>query len=282
MRRLVDRIFRLATGACAIGACLLIAGIVVTLIVLAWPALDMTLLTTSSPAGFGSAGIGYQVVGTLLLVSTALLVSAPLAVALALAQSVYLGPRAARALSLGLYTANAVPSIVLGIVGLIVFAKLLGWGKSWLAGGVILGLMILPTLTVSLVTRIKALPRRYLDSAAGLGLNRSQIVRSVVLPHARGGLVVGGLLGIARAAGETAPIMFTAVVFAGATLPRGVRDSPILALPYHIFVLAQDSYNPQTNAFMWSAALVLLTLVFLASLVALPARLKSTEEARHG
>jgi phosphate transport system permease protein len=120
-----------------------------------------------------------------------------------------------------------------------VFVKFLGWGKSWLAGGLLLGLMILPTVTVSLVERIKVLPARYVEAAAGLGLTRSQIVRSVILPQTVGGLVTGLLLGLARAAGETAPILFAATVFAGATVPTGVRDSPVLSLPYHIFVLAQ-------------------------------------------
>lgn len=282
MRKTVDRVFRYVTGVCAIAACLLIAGILFTLVALAWPALDWRILIPSPGAEFGSPAMGYQILGTLLLVATALAVSAPLAVGLALAESIYLGSRAARGLRLGLYVANAVPSIVFGILGFIVFAKLFGWGKSWLAGGVILGLMILPTLTVSLVARIDVLPRKYLESAAGLGLSQSQIVRSVVLPQTYGGLVVGGLLGVARAAGETAPIMFTAVVFSGATLPDGFRDSPVLALPYHIFVLAQDTYNPEAHAHLWSAALVLLTLVFLSSLASLPARLRSAEEARHG
>ncbi len=68
----------------------------------------------------------------------------------------------------------------------------------------------------------------------------------------------GALLGLARAAGETAPILFTAAVFSGATLPTGVRESPVLALPYHIFVLAQDSFDPAVGAHLWGAALVLL------------------------
>jgi phosphate transport system permease protein len=101
-----------------------------------------------------------------------------------------------------------------------------------------------------------------------------------VLPQSLGGLVTGLLLGLARAAGETAPIMFTATVFAGATWPAGIKDSPVLSLPYHIFILAQDSFDPAVSGKLWGTALVLLALVFGLSLLALPARLKVHEEAR--
>ena len=176
---------------------------------------------------------------------------------------------------------NGVPSILFGILGLIVFVKFLGWGKSWLSGGLLLGLMILPTVTVSLIERIKALPPAYVEAAVGLGLSRSQVVWSIVLPQSVGGLVTGLLLGLARAAGETAPIMFTATVFAGVTLPAGVRESPVLSLPYHIFILAQDSFDPAAAARVWGAAAVLLGVVFLLSAAALPVRLRVHEEARH-
>jgi phosphate transport system permease protein len=92
-------------------------------------------------------------------------------------------------------------------------------------------------------------------------------------------VITGSLLGLARAAGETAPIMFTATIFSGATWPHAIRESPVLTLPYHIFILAQDSFDPAVGAKLWGAALVLLALVFLLSLLALPARLKTHEEA---
>src|SRR6185503_13993026 len=105
---------------------------------------------------------------------------------------------------------------------------------------------------------------------------------SVILPQSAGGLITGSLLGLARAAGETAPIMFTATVFAGATLPHGIKESPVLSLPYHIFILAQDSFDQNVAAKLWGSALVLVGLVFLLSLMALPSRLRIHEEAHHG
>jgi phosphate transport system permease protein len=283
MSRTLDRFFKVATGLCAIGSCALFLGIAGTILFKGLPAVEWNFLLQGSSERFGSGGVLYHILGTIILIGTALAVSAPLAIGLSLVQTTYLrSVRAKRRLRLAIYTANGVPSILFGIFGLIVFGRFLGWGKSWLAGGIVLGAMILPTLTVALVERIEALPRKYIAAAAACGLNQPQIIRSVILPQSRGGLLVGALLGLARAAGETAPIMFTAAVFSGATLPSGIRESPVLALPYHVFVLAQDSFAPGANTQMWGAAVVLLGLVLLLSLMALPARLRSAEEARHG
>jgi phosphate transport system permease protein len=282
MRRIFDRLFRLVTGLCALGTLGLLGAIAFALLARGLPALGWHPGGSAVGALPGSGGILYPLLGSLLLVATALIIATPLATALALLETVYLGGRARRALRTGLYVANAVPSILFGIFGMLLFVLFLDWGKSWLAGGIVLAIMILPTLTVSLAERLEALPARYRQAAAGLGLTRSQIVWSVLLPQSWGGLVSGALLGLARAAGETAPIMFTAVVFAGVTLPDAVRDSPVLALPYQIFVLAQDSFDPAAEIQLWATASVLLALVFGLSLLTLPFRLRLSEEARHG
>ncbi len=247
------------------------------------PAVSWQFLTEHIRLVGAAGGIFYNLIGTVILIATAAIVSTPLATGLALTHSVYLREGASRQLlGLALYTMNGVPSILFGILGLIVFVKGLGWGKSWLSGGILLGLMILPTVTVAMIERIKVLPDKYLEAARGLGLSRSQTIWSVILPQSMSGLVTGLLLGLARAAGETAPIMFTATIFAGATWPTGVRESPVLSLPYHIFILAQDSFDPAVGAKVWGAATVLLLLVFLLSAVSLPIRLRIHEEARHG
>lgn len=281
MRRGSDRLFTLITGACAAlatGLLLLIVGVVV------WrggAAISWSFLTENIRQAGAAGGIFSNIVGTLILLGTALAVSAPLAFGLALTHGVYL--RHARwrvGLMTFLHLLNGVPSVLFGLLGLIVFVLFLGWGKSWLVGGLLLGFMILPTVTVSLAERIAALPRPYLEAAAALGLTQSQIIRSVILPQSFGGWVTGSFLGLARAAGETAPIMFTATIFAGATLPQAIRESPVLSLPYHIFILAQDSFDPAVGVNVWGTALVLLILVFSLSLLALPVRLKVHDEAR--
>lgn len=102
-----------------------------------------------------------------------------------------------------------------------------------------------------------------------------------MLPRSKGGLLTGLFLGLGRAAGETAPIMFTATIFAGATVPSGIKESPVLSLPYHIFVLAQDSLDPAASTKLWGTALSLILLVFALSLVALALRVKTTATDFH-
>ena len=269
-------------AAAALLACATLFAIVVAIFYRGGSALNWRFFTEQIRLVGADGGIFYNLVGTLILIATASAVAVPVAGGVALAQGVFVrSGRAQRWLSLVLYALNGVPSILFGILGLIVFVKLLGWGKSWLTGGILLGVMILPTVTVALYERIKVLPAKYLEAARGMGLSRSQAVWSVVLPQTWGGLVTGTLLGLARAAGETAPIMFTATIFAGATFPTAIRESPVLSLPYHIFILAQDSFDPRVGSKLWGAAAVLLILVFAMSLIALPLRQRTHEEANH-
>lgn len=282
MRRVSNFLFPALCGLFTLLACTVFFGLVFVIAQRGLPALSWTFITEQIRQVGAEGGIFYNLVGTVILITAALLVSAPIAVGLALTHAVYLRNAAAKSrLGLFLYTLNGIPSIVFGIFGLIVFVNYFGWGKSWLTGGILLAIMILPTVTVALIERIKALPAKYVEAATGLGLRRSQVIWSVILPQSWGGLITGSLLGLARAAGETAPIMFTATIFAGATLPHGIRESPVLSLPYHIFILAQDSFDPAVGAKLWGSALVLLALVSALSIVALPFRLRLHDEA-HG
>ena len=281
MRKALDRALAGLAALAAFVAIGILVGLVAVIAQRGAPAVTWTFLTEQIRLVGAAGGIFWNVVGTLILLATALGVCLPLAVAVALTERVWLrGTRARHLVRTALYTLNGVPTIVLGIFGFIVFVQGCGWGKSWLAGGLVLALGMLPTVAVALIERLHAIPAKYVEAAAALGLRESQIIWAVLLPQARGGLLTGALLALARAAGETAPIMFTATIFAGATLPHGVKDSPVLALPYHIFILAHDSFDPAVGAKLWGTALVLLGIVFSLSLAALPSRLRAHEEAR--
>ena len=268
-------------GACAVIAVALLLGILGVVFAKGLSSISWEFLSTPMKNSGLEGGIVHHLAGTGILIITALLVSVPLAAAFALLHEVYLPKKRLRsALDNILYLLNGMPSILFGIVGFLVFVKGFGWGKSWLAGGFVLALMMLPTLTVSMVERIRQIPRAQIDAAHGLGLRREQVVWSIIVPQSSAGLLTGALLGLARAAGETAPILFTAAVFSGATLPSAIKDSPVLALPYHIFVMAQDSLSPEAGPRLWATAAVLLAAVFALSALSLPLRMKLRSRSR--
>lgn len=280
-RKLIDR----AVTACAaltatIGAALfvLVIGLVLGrgLRGISWS----FLISPTAQAG-AAGGVVYQILGTLVLIATAVAISVPLAAGLGVWLHMYASERARALFAPALHVTNGVPSIVFGLLGFAFFFRFLGMKKSWLAGGILLAIMILPTLVMAFLDRLRSIPRDSVLAAFGLGLGRGDVVRTVLLPQAVAGLVTGTLLGLARAAGETAPIMFTAAVFDGANIPRGVSDSPILALPYHIFVLAQDSFGPDISARLWATAAVLVLIVMFFSAAAIPLRMRIPEMNRH-
>lgn len=281
-RKIIDHLFRAITAICALAAASLLVVIVGAIWRKGASAISWEFFSAQMKEAGASGGILHNIIGTGILILTAFLVCAPIALSIALVHGVYLkGERLRGFVTLMLYILNGVPAILFGIFGMMVFVQYLGWGKSWLSGGVLLGLMILPTVTVAVMTKIQGIPQSQISAAAGLGLRQSQIVHSIHLPRCFAGLVTGSLVGLARAAGETAPIMFTATIFAGATLPAGIKESPVLSLPYHIFILAQDSFDPAAGSKLWGTALTLLIVVFSFSILALIPRIKSTVARHH-
>jgi len=227
----------------------------------------------TASVGASGGGVRGQLTGTVLLVVVAGLIAAPVGMALGLVMSEYASPRSRRWLRTMTLTLGGVPSIVLGLWGYWLFSTRLGWGKSWLAGSIVLAVVAVPPVVIAVATAVAALPAGRRETALAVGLRRDQLVRSVLVPQAVPGLVTGLLLGLARAAGETAPLLFTATVFSGAsTLPGGVRQSPVSALPTHIFVLAQDAAEPAALHAAWAAALVLILVAGVLVAAAIPAR----------
>ena len=227
------------------------------------PAIDWEFLTQASTDFGTSGGILYQTAGTLLLMTGAVAVSLPVAFGTALFQTEYLkSDRLKRFFRNLFYSLNGMPTILFGLVGYMVFGVYLEAGVSWLSGTLILAVMILPTLQVSFQQAVEALPEKYRDAGLALGLSPGAMVCSVIIPQSLFGIITGVLLGLARAAGETAAIMFTATTFSGILLPSSWTD-PVPTLQTHILVLAQEALNPQAVAHAWGAGLVLLSLAFI-------------------
>jgi phosphate transport system permease protein len=226
------------------------------------------LLSDSKNFGL-EGGIFYQIVGSLLLVGVAAMFSLPIGLGAAIYTSEFIYNKRIRkvvhTLILGL---NGVPSILFGLFGLLFFSNFLGMGVSWLTGSIVLGMMILPTILISAYQSINSIPTNYREAAYGLGFTKWQVVSSVLIPQSIHGSLTGLLLGIARAIGETAPILFVATAFSGITMPSSVSD-PVLSLPTHILHLAQQATNPKTLQNAWGASLVLLFLVLFFSMCGL-------------
>ena len=163
--------------------------------------------------GASGGGIRAQLAGTAVLVLVAGLIAAPVGLGLGLVMAEYAPPAASRWMRTLTLTLGGVPSILLGLWGYWLFSTRMGWGKSWLAGSMVLAVVAIPPVVIAVAAAAGALPPARREAALAVGLRRHQLVRSVVLPQAVPGLVTGVLLGLARAAGETVPHLFTVTVF---------------------------------------------------------------------
>jgi len=267
-----DRLVR-AGLSCALAANLLLV-VAISVVVLTRGAAALRPGFWWSPSvGASGGGIRDQLVGTALVVGVAGVLAAPVGLGLGLVMTEYAGPGLSRWLRTLTLTLGGMPSILLGLWGYWLFSIRLGWGRSWLTGSILLAAVAIPPVVIAVASSVAALPKERREAALACGLRRDQLVRSVIVPQALPGLVTGTLLGLARAAGETAPLLFTAAVFSGApALPSGIRDSPVSALSTHIFTLAQDSAEPGAAHTAWGAALALVVVAGALVLAAVPAR----------
>jgi len=253
--------------------------ILATVFIKGAPALSLSFLWQEA-RNFGlEGGIFYQITGTLILMTGAALVCLPVAVGSVLFQTEFLrSPQLKQIFRLLIYSLNAVPTIIFGLIGYLFFGVFLEAGVSWVTGVLILAVMILPTLHVSMHEAVESIPNHYREAGLALGLSPGQQIRAVIVPQSLHGIVTGTLLGLARAAGETAAIMFTATAFSGVKLPQSWKE-PVTTLQTHILVLAQEAANPLALTHAWGAGLVLLTLVFVLIAATLWIRTGMTMEA---
>jgi len=233
-------------------------------------AINWTFLSQPPTDSMTKGGILPCIVGTVALSLGALIVAFPIGVASAIYLNEYAHPgKVLRIIRLGINNLAGVPSVVFGLFGLAFFVIYLKMGVSLLAGALTLGAMSLPVIIGATEEALKAVPDTYREASLGLGATKLQTIFRVVLPSALPGVLTGGILGLSRAAGETAPIMFTAAVFFTPHLPKSVFDE-IMALPYHIYVLATAGTEIDlTRPLQYGTALVLIALVLGMNLVAI-------------
>ena len=247
-----------------------------------WRAINWTFLTQPPIDSMTKGGILPCIIGTLSLSLGAIVIAMPIGVASAVYLNEYARPgKMLRIIRLGINNLAGVPSIVFGLFGLALFVVYFKMGVSILAGSLTLGAMTLPVIIGSTEEALRAVPDTYREASLGLGATKWQTIYRVVLPAAMPGILTGGILGISRAAGETAPIMFTAAVFFTPTIPTSIFDE-VMALPYHIYVLATAGTEIEaTRPQQYGTSLVLIALVLGMNLVAIVYRAKLRKRMRY-
>ncbi|MDH7593640.1 MAG: phosphate ABC transporter permease subunit PstC [Methanomicrobiales archaeon] len=226
---------------------------------------------TQAPRDLGRAGgIFPAIVGTIYLVAGAVAFALPLGIGSAVFLVEYTKESSmTKTIRTAVDLLAGTPSIVFGLFGFAFLVLFLRFGISMIAGQITLGLMILPTVIRTTEEALKVVPASLREGSYALGATKWETIRRVVLPSAIHGILTGAILSIGRAAGETAPIMFTAVVFSTRFLPSSAFD-PVMALPYHLFILTTTV--PDGTANKYGTAFVLLLLVVSFYLVAIVIR----------
>jgi phosphate transport system permease protein len=220
-------------------------------------------------------GILPAIVGTFLVT----VITAILAVPLGMGCAIYLNEYAkdsklTRLIRMSIRNLSGVPSIVYGLFGVILFVQMMNFGTCVLSAGLTLGLMTLPWTITASEEALKNVPDSYRAGALALGATKWQSIRTNVLPYAVPGMLTGTILGLSRAAGETAPILFTGAAFYLPRLPKSLF-SQFMALPYHLYIMSTQHHAIQkVRPIAYATALVLIVLIFAMNLFAVILRYK--------
>jgi phosphate transport system permease protein len=236
-------------------------------------AISWEFLTQAPRRGMTQGGIFPAIVGTFLVT----MVTAILAIPLGMFAAIYLNEyaqqnRLTRLIRLSIRNLSGVPSIVYGLFGVILFVNILRLGTSILSAGLTLGLLTLPWTITASEEALKTVPNSFREGALALGATKWQSIRTNVLPYAIPGMLTGTVLGLARAAGETAPILFTGAAYYLPLLPKSLKDQ-FMALPYHLYILATQHHDiTGVRPLAYGTALVLIVLVLGMNLAAVIVR----------
>jgi phosphate transport system permease protein len=262
-RRLVNRVLEIAAWVAAVIAVGTLAVVIISVVAKGVSSISLNFLTTpTSPFGAGG-GISNAIIGTGILVAVATAIAVPLGILIAIYTSELAGPRLGFAVRYVLDVLNGVPTI---IVGIFVFGLLVvGHQQSGIAGSIALAIVMLPLVARSSHEVLSLVPSTVKEAATALGASRWRMVLTVVVPTAFSGMITGALLAVARAAGETAPLLFTTSIF-----PNLVQTNLSQALPNIPVTIFQFSESPEPakHAQAWAAALVLIAFVLLINVVA--------------
>lgn len=247
--------------------------IVVIIIQKGLPAINWQFLSDMPRQGMRAGGIFPAIVGTLYLVTGAILFALPIGLLAAIYLSEYSKDNLlTRIIKLAIVNLAGVPSVVYGLFGLALFVVFFKFGASIISGSLTLGIMILPVIITTSREALESVPYSFREVSLSLGASKWQTIRHIVLPNAIPGILTGTILGLGRAAGETAPILFTVAAFYLPRLPSSIFDQ-VMALPYHLYVISTQVPNVDEKI-RYGTAFVLLALVLFMNLVAIIIRYK--------
>lgn len=260
--RLTERVAFAGLWAAALVVLVPIVGIVIYMLGKGLRGLTWELISSMD------AGLLPAIIGTVALVILTGLIAAPMGVAAAIYLSEYARPGPlVRLVRLAIVNLAGVPSVVYGLFGLAAFVTMMHMGRCLAAGALTLALLVLPLVIAASEEALRQVPRGLREGSLALGATRWQTIRRVVLPNAMPGIITGLILSVGRAAGETAPILFTAAFF---SLTNPIPKSPfdaIVALPYQLYVMVTEAPDVE-DATKWATAVVLVALVLSMNIAA--------------
>lgn len=231
------------------------------------PAISWEFITAMPYGGMRSGGIWPAIVGTFYLTVGTAIFSVPLGVAAAIYLSEYAADNTlTRIIRLAIINLSGIPSVVYGLFGLGLFVFFLKFGTSILSASLTLSIMTLPVIISTSEEALRAVPQAFRTVSISVGATRWQTIRRIVLPEALPGIITGIILGLNRAAGETAPILFTGAAFFLPRLPGSPFDAT-MALPYHLFVISTQ-IPEMPFQIQYGTALVLITFVLTMNMLA--------------
>ena len=238
-------------------------------------AISWEFLSTAPRKGMTEGGIFPAIYGTFMVTVITAVVSVPLGALGAIYLNEYATKgRLTRLIRMAIRNLAGVPSVVFGLFGVGIFVVFFGFGASVLSAGLTLGMLTLPVTITASEEALKTVPNSYRDGALALGATKWQTIRTNVLPVALPGMLTGSILGLARAAGETAPILFTGAAFFLPYLPSS-PFSQFMALPYHLYILSTQHHAiSRVRPLAYGTALVLISLVLVLNMGAILLRNK--------
>lgn len=266
-RHLIQRLGFSVITLVAVVTILPIIGIIVYIVNKGAPAISWEFVTGLPHDGMRAGGIWPAIVGTFYLTLGTAVFSVPLGIGAAIYLSEYAADNIlTRLIRLAIINLAGIPSVVYGLFGLGLFVIFLNFGTSILAASLTLSIMTLPVIISTAEESLRAVPQAFRTVSISMGGTRWRTIRRIVLPEALPGIITGIILGLERAAGETAPILFTGAAFFLPRLPNSVFDAT-MALPYHLFVISTQVPEMPIQI-QYGTALVLLSFVLVMNLTA--------------